>query len=158
MSSTTLLKTDNSDNTLDHLNENFDDESKTLIPKQPPTSPSLRSDRTSEEVSSPPSSTHSSPQTVEIHPLDTNNESTPHTRESTTQSFHTANKPSGSQLNPINVRAHHELTCGSTWIQPAGILLLKTLTRIRTANFPWVIRLNRSGTCKMTDHLRIICS
>ena len=114
MSSTTLLKTDNSDNTLDHLNENFDDESKTLIPKQPHTSPSLRSDRTSEEVSSPPSSTHSSPQTVEIHPLDTNNESASHTRESMTQSFHTAPVPlphttstpitiPGSQSNSINV-------------------------------------------------------
>ena len=52
-------------------------------------------------------------------------------------------------------RAHHKLTCESTWIRPAGILLLKTLTRIRMANFPRVIRLNRSGTCKMTDHLRL---
>ena len=40
MSSTMLLKTNNYDNILDHLNETFDDESETLIPEQPPLHPS----------------------------------------------------------------------------------------------------------------------
>ena len=40
MSSTMLLKTDNYDNTLDYLNETFDNKSETLIPQQPPPHPS----------------------------------------------------------------------------------------------------------------------
>jgi hypothetical protein len=48
---------------------------------------------------------------------------------------------------PVYARAPHELTCGLIRIRPTGIFYFKIQTRIRADNFPWVIRLNRSGTC-----------
>ena len=49
-------------------------------------------------------------------------------------------------------RAHHELTCRSIQIRPTGILISKILIRNHMDKFPWVTCLNRSGTCRTTDH------
>ena len=48
-------------------------------------------------------STASSPLTVKIHLPELPNDPTPSNHKSSTASFHTANKPSGSQLSPIDV-------------------------------------------------------
>ena len=58
-------------------------------------------------------------------------------------------------LKLAHPRAHHELTCKLIWIQPAGILISKIPIRNCTDKFPWVTCLNKSGTCRTTDHLLI---
>ena len=52
-------------------------------------------------------------------------------------------------------REHHELTRGLIRIRPAGISFSKNQIRSRTSKFPWVTRLNGSGTCSITDHLQL---
>ena len=122
MSLTTLLKTDNYDNTLDHLNETFDGESETLIPQQPPPHPSDLIEQ------------------AKKYPLDTNDEFTSHTRESTTHSFHTANthtanEPIGSQSNPIDVDliptqlVNFDSGLRRSRSDPSSFLICRTCTR-----------------------------
>ena len=53
--------------------------------------------------------------------------------------------------NP-RARAPHELTRRLIQIWPVGISLSKLLIRIRMGKFPRVTCLNRSGTCRTTDH------
>ena len=55
------------------------------------------------------------------------------------------------QLNGYT-RAHHELTCRSIQIQPAGILISKILIQNHMDKFLQVTCLNGSGTCRTTDH------
>ena len=52
-------------------------------------------------------------------------------------------------------RAHHELTRKLIQIRPAGILLVEIQIRICADKFTWVTCLNRSGTCRITDHPQI---
>ena len=56
----------------------------------------------------------------------------------------------------VKTRAHHEqLTCGSIQIQPASISISKIPIQNCMDKLPRVTCLNRSGTCRTTDHLRI---
>ena len=55
----------------------------------------------------------------------------------------------------VKTRAHHELTCKLIRIQPAGISISKIPIQDCMDKLPWVTCLNRSGTCRTTDHPRI---
>ena len=52
----------------------------------------------------------------------------------------------------VKTRAHHELTCKLIQIQPAGISISKIPIQDCMDKLPWVTCLNRSGTCRTTDH------
>ena len=63
----------------------------------------------------------------------------------------------GGVLLIVSPREHHELTCGSIRIRPAGISFSKSPIWIRTDKFPRVTCLSGSGTCisQVTRSVRV---